>query len=675
MKKKLFSIYLCCCTTLLLAQNEAVTLHQIYFETARHELSPDSKASLDHLVQQAQSYVDYEVQIVAHTDSRGSESYNQTLAQARAQSVFDYLTQQKMAAIRIRSEAKGETAAGYDNNTAEGQQLNRRVDIELHYYWFDNLEQVFQRVAANNEQHFTIDPTHDRYIYAKNGTQFFIPANCFVTSDGKSPADKVNITVREALSVDNMLWENLHTQSDGQMLETGGMVYINASYNGEPLSVEANSSIEVAIPTSKKETDMQLFYGIRKADNTLDWQATQKSFTQNQRQQANAKTNLPPIKWTLKTASLPTVVKPTPPHYDRSLAQKPEAPSPPTQPFPPQKPQLKDVRYKPKFPRNLFMSKATIDAEKQNRYERLLQLYDKKMQNYQKQLADYEQKKVTHQKAVEQYKQNLKAWNADKDERLATYESFMHELNEYERVAILHTSLLAWQKEFPKYQQISLNTPQDVANLRYSMAYNLNKHCQKVSITTYNRESVRKVIFGKYNICELNSAKCKDTSNDLFENQYNDINKWFNENYGVVMDSIAQIVLERSLVSGTAKIEYINNYVSNITQLGWINCDRFFSYPDADKIMVSILESDPNVRLYLVATDLKSILPMYQNLNSYRVDRVPRQLSVNLVAVKLLNGKLQMATITTQANNLIGYKPQYKSCSLSDLKTVFRTMN
>jgi len=71
------------------------------------------------------------VVVEGHTDSQGSDSYNQTLSQNRADSVKVFLLEQGVAASRITSIGKGETSPIASNDTSSGRQLNRRVEIVI----------------------------------------------------------------------------------------------------------------------------------------------------------------------------------------------------------------------------------------------------------------------------------------------------------------------------------------------------------------------------------------------------------------------------------------------------------------------------------------------------------------------------------------------------------------
>jgi len=71
------------------------------------------------------------VEVAGHTDSTGSESYNQSLSERRASSVAQYLQTNGISSQRMITVGMGELRPVADNNTAEGRQANRRVEITM----------------------------------------------------------------------------------------------------------------------------------------------------------------------------------------------------------------------------------------------------------------------------------------------------------------------------------------------------------------------------------------------------------------------------------------------------------------------------------------------------------------------------------------------------------------
>ncbi len=73
---------------------------------------------------------DTEFVLSGHTDSIGTEAYNQALSERRAASVQKWLTDNGVAASRLEAVGYGETRPKYNNDTKEGRKLNRRVELQ-----------------------------------------------------------------------------------------------------------------------------------------------------------------------------------------------------------------------------------------------------------------------------------------------------------------------------------------------------------------------------------------------------------------------------------------------------------------------------------------------------------------------------------------------------------------
>ena len=94
-------------------------------------LKPEGRAKLDDLTSKM-SGLNLEVIIaVGHTDSVGTDAYNQRLSVRRADAVKDYLVSKGVEKNRVYTEGKGEKQPIADNKTAEGRAKNRRVEIEV----------------------------------------------------------------------------------------------------------------------------------------------------------------------------------------------------------------------------------------------------------------------------------------------------------------------------------------------------------------------------------------------------------------------------------------------------------------------------------------------------------------------------------------------------------------
>jgi OmpA-OmpF porin, OOP family len=102
-----------------------------FFDFDKSVVKPAGKAKLDALVSKVKG-INLEVIIaVGHTDSIGSDAYNQKLSVRRAEAVKAYLISKGIEKNRIYTEGKGEKQPVADNKTKEGRAKNRRVEVEV----------------------------------------------------------------------------------------------------------------------------------------------------------------------------------------------------------------------------------------------------------------------------------------------------------------------------------------------------------------------------------------------------------------------------------------------------------------------------------------------------------------------------------------------------------------
>lgn len=103
----------------------------VTFDVGSATLKPTFRATLDDVAASLQQYPNSLIDVYGHTDSTGSDSFNQGLSERRAQTVANYLTSRGVNSARIRWQGFGETMPVADNSTEEGRRLNRRVEIKI----------------------------------------------------------------------------------------------------------------------------------------------------------------------------------------------------------------------------------------------------------------------------------------------------------------------------------------------------------------------------------------------------------------------------------------------------------------------------------------------------------------------------------------------------------------
>lgn len=106
-----------------------LTLGDVLFDTARATLKPGAYATVDRLATVLKESPDRKVMIEGHTDSVGSEDYNQGLSERRAAAVQTALLERGVSSNQIIAVGKGESTPVASNDDAAGRQQNRRVEM------------------------------------------------------------------------------------------------------------------------------------------------------------------------------------------------------------------------------------------------------------------------------------------------------------------------------------------------------------------------------------------------------------------------------------------------------------------------------------------------------------------------------------------------------------------
>ncbi|MBU3742088.1 MAG: OmpA family protein [Candidatus Kapabacteria bacterium] len=114
-----------------LEQGQALPLNNIFFDYAKSTLRAESFSELDRVVMMMTESASMRIEVGGHTDSRGNDATNRKLSQDRAQAVVDYLVGRGVAVARLAAIGYGKTRPTATNDTEEGRQLNRRVEITI----------------------------------------------------------------------------------------------------------------------------------------------------------------------------------------------------------------------------------------------------------------------------------------------------------------------------------------------------------------------------------------------------------------------------------------------------------------------------------------------------------------------------------------------------------------
>jgi hypothetical protein len=148
----------------------------------------------------------------------------------------------------------------------DNSELNKDEDnnfVEVPKAVFKSVKKQSQIIKVNVEE--GIKTT------LKEGTKISIPENAFVNErTGKNISGEIDLRITEYYKLSDILLADLTTKSDNKLLETGGMLYINATQKGVRLKLNQQKPLHIIFNNSGKP-NMQLFEGFKTDDNGINW--------------------------------------------------------------------------------------------------------------------------------------------------------------------------------------------------------------------------------------------------------------------------------------------------------------------------------------------------------------------------------------------------------------------
>ncbi|MEM7036861.1 MAG: hypothetical protein AAF570_07780 [Bacteroidota bacterium] len=118
--------------------------------------------------------------------------------------------------------------------------------------------------------HKRVDTNKPTVLLGEHGTELLIPPNAFVDQQGNPVAGEVIVNFTEVYEKSDLILSNLPTMSNGRMLESGGVVYIEAMADGEQLKLAEGKSVLINFPGGRTE-GMEMFKGAYDAEGTMNW--------------------------------------------------------------------------------------------------------------------------------------------------------------------------------------------------------------------------------------------------------------------------------------------------------------------------------------------------------------------------------------------------------------------
>jgi hypothetical protein len=134
-------------------------------------------------------------------------------------------------------------------------------------------EKLFNQLRPESQK-FQINAELDNSITGKNGTLVFVPKNSFIDADGELVTGKVDIELIEVLSVADFVKTNLQTVSNGLLLQSEGMLYMDAKSDGQQITLATGKKIQIELPSvnnSNTLADIKIFSGSYDDKGNINW--------------------------------------------------------------------------------------------------------------------------------------------------------------------------------------------------------------------------------------------------------------------------------------------------------------------------------------------------------------------------------------------------------------------
>ncbi|QQR86890.1 MAG: OmpA family protein [Flavobacteriales bacterium] len=383
----------------------------LHFASDQHDLTAEALITLEAFVNSTIAQGEAEFTITGHTDSDADNNYNERLAQLRAKEVREFLLQRGVPEASIRINAFGERMAVATNENEEGQALNRRVQITATVHRWESTADLTARLRQGSEQVFRIDPTLEQSLTTAAGATVQLGSLSLVAENGRPATGPVDLHITDALGLESIIGHRLSTVSGDQLLETGGMLKIEAvDAAGNALVLDPTKPMTITLPTEVKKDGMQLFL----SDNGSNWATAQPIINSWSVQDEGIKEtykyqNPPALKWPAMEYMQYTGSTPEP--------RKPISPAMPREPLKPVR-----ERYTTAWNWWTFTSKAAHAAEDQARFDKAHEAYLARMEKFHRQVKQYKADSAAFPQRLEEHAEAMGKWACDEEASLAAWQ-------------------------------------------------------------------------------------------------------------------------------------------------------------------------------------------------------------------------------------------------------------
>jgi len=670
MKRLSIALAVMCAATAMCIGSVTEKSFLIHFATNQFQLTPEATAELASIVEWVNadnSY--YEIYIEAHTDNEGTKKYNDTLSFQRYESVHDFLVTKGINENVIDAFWFGEIKPVQNNESEKGKQANRRAVIIVRKYLWNTIDDLVKDLSPA-PQEVKIQADKPNHIITEKGIKLYIPQDAFVTTDGKQAGgEKVNLKITEALDKSSWLENGLTTVSSQGILESGGMFKIEAIQNGEKLQLKEGKKLDVEVPFQSFSEGMQLFYASADEGGNLVWNNTQQnvSATVNNTELSYLKIDTNTLfQKILKYSTLKSVVSDP---YAEFMALKPMPTFKMSRPKPPLQPDKKKIAKQLSFSDKIFLSKKKREQMIEEKYEKQMEIYDKKYVLYEKRTKRYCDAYDVYASELKNYfdsAEQRKKIIAEAKKHLQKQFMEYYANGAYRQMHVVLSKLYLKQKEGkitdPNYisslknNYYGLNSPivYDHMNGGIFANSNIKAMLTKFKSLGFDVKKIKKEFY--FGPRDFTIAKSM-----AYQKVYED-----DEELSLLFaDAEQTLINERADLGLVNMSELAGYYTASLSNMEWINIDRFMKSQPMVTLNIDAYEKN---KVYVVIDNINSVLNSWDG-----VIQVPKNMSVTIFGIALIDGKPHYAVqkIVPKINNQ-NVKLEYQQGMIKSIKDVIK---
>jgi hypothetical protein len=658
----------------------------VYFDIDKYEIRSDAHAELKKLNDLYQTNYIHQIKLSAHTDSDADDHYNIKLSKNRALVVENYLIDNKIKKSKILKDWSGEYKPIVDNSNATNKQKNRRVEIEVIYEPFTDASQVLEMISKDPEE-FVLTNNETTKIAAKNGSIITIPSDAFVDKNGNPiPNTGVTFFVKESLTMGSAVIDQLTTHtSDGEVLESGGMIQLQASLNYEEVKIVPGVQLDLQLATNNGNLDrMEVFEGTSNSNGLQIWTPTNRSFI--------------PTPFDLgEPLRLPENIfekyenLPLPSYNKENLIKNPNIPKNPGKLSKPSESRYPQLFTAETVPLNIF-EKILGSRYKIHKIEKLnnikLDRYERSYANYEKRLDSYYNRLVKYENNVALFKEDVDKYHLEIHQIIDDLTTNFNEIKMYYdkvrlRVGINRIKTASANDEIftTNLQQItaartSFRAVMEASQLLYDIA---NKIYIMECMNFVGPNNARKYINSNG---DLNSPKLIHFINyqrklGVKGVPYPRSSSFIERNLfaeSMTKDVDVQKAFEASVAEKRERDEAVGydsqmkqSYKAGVINLGWVNCDRLSKVRFTKNISFAAASGIIGERIIVVIHKLKSILQPTYEKKKYSANMALSEKST-AVNIAPMDGKVMLSMVEFDPRKTDEVEPDYKEVSLAELE-------